>query len=189
VTTDCTCFPVPEGQQTRYGNATEPGSAWEYNPECPEHGEGSPERPQGNPKGVIPSAEAPEPPSDALSPVSVAFPDVRLLADGRVAWHLSAEHTELAWLSTSISGRPYWFTAGELPLDEADRMVPLRPLLALLVELDAAAGRHGEQAGVYRHVANARADVAREFAGKVRRVLASLLGISSDSLVRQGGEG
>lgn len=36
----CTCWPVPEEQHTTYGGSTEPGSMWEFNPDCPTHGQG-----------------------------------------------------------------------------------------------------------------------------------------------------
>ncbi|THV25989.1 hypothetical protein [Glycomyces paridis] len=37
-TPGCTCHPTDESTWTRYGSAVEPGSMWEPNPECPEHG-------------------------------------------------------------------------------------------------------------------------------------------------------
>lgn len=35
----CRCWPTPEEQHFVYYGITEPGSAWEYNPYCPEHGD------------------------------------------------------------------------------------------------------------------------------------------------------
>lgn len=34
---ECTCYPVPFEDCTTYGSAVEPGSAFEPNPDCPEH--------------------------------------------------------------------------------------------------------------------------------------------------------
>lgn len=34
---ECTCYPVPFEECTTYGSAVEPGSAFEPNPDCPEH--------------------------------------------------------------------------------------------------------------------------------------------------------
>lgn len=59
------------------------------------------------------------------------------------------------------------------------------PLCAGHEELDAIADRHGEQARVYRHVSGARRDVARDFADRLRRTLASLTGEALDPPDRQ----
>jgi hypothetical protein len=36
----CLCWPVPPSMWTTHYGAVEPGSTHEYNPDCPEHGEG-----------------------------------------------------------------------------------------------------------------------------------------------------
>jgi hypothetical protein len=33
----CECWPTPEHMHYVYYGATEPGSAWEWNPNCPAH--------------------------------------------------------------------------------------------------------------------------------------------------------
>jgi len=37
--TECECWPTPPETHYVYYGITEPVSAWEYNPECPVHGE------------------------------------------------------------------------------------------------------------------------------------------------------
>lgn len=39
MTDECECWPTPEHMQFNHYGAVEPGSAMEYNPDCPEHGE------------------------------------------------------------------------------------------------------------------------------------------------------
>lgn len=39
MTARCKCWPTEEKYHFVYYGATEPGSAWEYNPYCPEHGD------------------------------------------------------------------------------------------------------------------------------------------------------
>lgn len=39
MTENCRCWPTPPEYHFVYYGITEPGSAWEYNPHCPAHGD------------------------------------------------------------------------------------------------------------------------------------------------------
>lgn len=81
-----------------------------------------------------------DPPEGSEYGSNALGPDVRLLPDGRVAWHLphpGVPAGDLEWLSTwqaheGHPHRPHWFRAEELPLAETQRMVPVGPLLELV---------------------------------------------------------
>lgn len=127
--------------------------------------------PQENHTAVTTSAEGHGATQRDLSGQKSAFPDVRLLPDGRVAWHLphpGVPAGDLEWLTTDEKGRPTWYAERELPLD-SQRLIPAGPLLDLVGDLDRLAtdaASYSEESAVW----------VRSCADRLRNTLAPLLG-------------
>lgn len=127
----------------------------------------SPQIPRENPKGVIPSAEGHEAASEAFSPVSAPFPAVWWSKSAGEWFHRDPDHGLMA---VGAMGS----LADSLPRD-AQRLVPVRPLLELVAEL---ATRQAE-------CVRDDADDAAFAYGHAVRLLASLL---PESPARQDGD-
>lgn len=142
MTAECTCPLAPEEYQHRYGGATEPGGALEYDPECPEHGQSRPECPKGNPTVVTTSSGGSQAASEPLGGQPGAFPDVRFVPASRFGWSRPVAVIRVT------EERPQWRgTNGTHPTDEqvadAQRLVPVGPLLALAEEWLSQGAYHG----------------------------------------------
>lgn len=118
-----------------------------------------------------------------LSGQSGAVPDVRLLSDGRVVWRNPSlkRSNPYEWVVTiTTEGQALWVRADQLPLSDAERLVPVGPLMDLVGRWEIKRGAYADEADGSCYAKGkslAYADVAED----LRTLLTSLLGDSPES--------
>lgn len=148
-----------------------------------------PEGPRGNYAAGITPQEGRPATSVELSGQSGAVPDVRLLPDGRVVWRNPSlkRSNPYEWVVTiTTEGQALWVRADQLPLSDAERLVPVGPLMDLVGRWEIKRGAYADEADGSCYAKGkslAHADVIRD----LRDALDSLLGDSPESTNRQEG--